>query len=113
MLLHRVHNSQHKITTNRHRFQLIQTESVSDRVKPVTLQVALYKGDDIISSIETVTFDSQSTDMNDRSKWISLSLQSKEYSNKEMYYLILRNTETGVEEQRIDVTIDLAFSNDF
>ena len=105
--------SQHKITTNRHRFQLIQTESVSDRVKPVTLQVALYKGDDIISSIETVTFDSQSTDMNDRSKWISLSLQSKEYSNKEMYYLILRNTETGVEEQRIDVTIDLAFSNDF
>jgi SepF-like predicted cell division protein (DUF552 family) len=105
--------SQPKITTNRHRFQLIQTESVSDRVKAVTLQVAIYEGDSIISSIETVTFDSQSTDMNDRSQWVSLSLQGKIYNNKNQYHLILRNAETGVEEQRIEVTIDLAFSNDF
>jgi len=105
--------SQPKITTNRHRFQLIQTESVSDRVKAVTLQVAIYDADSIISSIETVTFDSQSTDMNDRSQWVSLSLQGKVYDNKKQYHLILRNTETGVEEQRIEVIIDLAFSNDF
>ena len=105
--------SHHKITTNRHRFQLIQTETVSDRTKPVTLQVALYEGDTIISSIETVTFDSQSTDMNERSQWLSLSLQGKEYSNKKLYHLILRNAETGIEEQRIEVIIDLAFSNDF
>ncbi len=105
--------SQAKVTTNRHRFQLIQTESVSDRIKAVTLQVAIYDGDSIISSIETVTFDSQSSDMNDRSQWVSLSLQGKIYNNKKLYHLILRNTETGVEEQRIEVTIDLAFSNDF
>jgi hypothetical protein len=79
----------------------------------VTLQVAIYEGDSIISSIETVTFDSQSTDMNDRSQWVSLSLQGKIYNNKNQYHLILRNAETGVEEQRIEVTIDLAFSNDF
>ena len=105
--------SQPKITTNRHRFQLIQTESVSDRIKAVTLQVAIYDGDSIISSIETVTFDSQSNDMNDRSQWVSLSLQGKTYNNKKLYHLILRNVETSVEEQRMEVTIDLAFSNDF
>jgi hypothetical protein len=42
-----------------------------------------------------------------------LSLQGKTYNNKKLYHLILRNAETGVEEQRIEVTIDLAFSNDF
>ena len=105
--------SQHKITTNPHRFQLIQTESVSERVKPVTLQIALYENDTIISSIETVTFNSQSSDMNQRSLWVSLSLQHKDYSKNIQHYLILRNAETGLEEQRVDVVIDLAVGNDF
>ena len=30
----------HKMTTSRHRFQWIQAEPVSDRVKPVTLKAA-------------------------------------------------------------------------
>jgi len=29
------------------------------------------------------------------------------------FQLILRDTETGVEEARFDITIDLAFTNDF
>ena len=43
----RVHvlNSTHKITTNRHRFELIQVEPVGERVKAVTLKVAVYEGD--------------------------------------------------------------------
>ena len=105
--------SQHKITTNPHRFQLIQTESVSERVKPVTLQIALYENDTIISSIETISFNSQSSDMNQRSSWVSLSLQNKDYSKTVQHYLILRNAETGVEEQRVDVVIDLTVDNDF
>ena len=50
----------HKITTPRHRFQLIQMEPVSERVKPVTLKVAVYEGDEPVTNIETVTFDSTS-----------------------------------------------------
>ena len=52
--------SNHRITTNRHRFQLIQMEPVSERVKPVTLKVAVYEGDEPVTNIETVTFDSAS-----------------------------------------------------
>ena len=37
--------SNFKVTTNRHRFQLIQTEPVSERVKPITLKVAIYEGE--------------------------------------------------------------------
>ena len=103
----------HKITTNRHRFQLIQTEAVSARVKPLTLQIGIYEGDQPVTNIETITFDSDSNDINERKKWVSLSLQGREYDKKTPYQLILRNAETGIEEQRIDVTIDLAIINDF
>ena len=48
----------HKITTSRHRFEMIQMEPVSDRVKAVTLKVAVYEGDEPVTNIETVTFDS-------------------------------------------------------
>ena len=103
----------HKITTNRHRFQLIQTEAVSERVKPLTLQIGIYEGDRPVTNIETITFDGDSNDMNERTKWVSLSLQGREYDKKTPYQLILRNAETGIEEQRTDVTIDLAIINDF
>ena len=56
--------SNFKITTNRHRFQLIQTEPVVERVKPVTLKVGIYDGDEAVTNVETLTFDSTSADMN-------------------------------------------------
>jgi uncharacterized protein (TIGR02687 family) len=105
--------SNFKITTNRHRFQLIQTESVGERVKPVTLKVGIYDGDDPVTNVETVTFDSTSPDMNQWKKTLSLTLEGRRFDSKRVYQLILRDAETGVEEARFDVTIDLAFGNDF
>jgi uncharacterized protein (TIGR02687 family) len=105
--------SNFKITTNRHRFQLIQTEPVGERVKPVTLKVGIYDADDAVTNVETVTFDSTSSDMNQWKKTVSLTLEGRRFDSKKVYQLILRDTETGVEEARFDVTIDLAFTNDF
>jgi len=105
--------SNFKITTNRHRFQLIQTEPVGDRVKPLTLKVGIYDGDDPITNVETLTFDSTSPDMNQWKKTVSLTLEGRRFGAKKVFQLILRDAETGVEEARFDVTIDLAFVNDF
>jgi uncharacterized protein (TIGR02687 family) len=105
--------SNFKVTTNRHRFQLIQTEPVGERVKPVTLKVGIYDGDDPVTNVETVTFDSTSPDMNQWKKTLSLTLEGRRFDSKRVYQLILRDAETGVEEARFDVTIDLAFGNDF
>jgi uncharacterized protein (TIGR02687 family) len=105
--------SNFKITTNRHRFQLIQTEPVGDRVKPLTLKVGIYDGDDPITNVETLTFDSTSPDMNQWKKTVSLTLEGRGFGGKKVFQLILRDAETGVEEARFDVTIDLAFTNDF
>ncbi len=102
-----------KVTTNRHRFQLIQTEPVGERVKPLTLKVAIYDGDDPVTNVETVTFDSTSKDMNEWKKTVTLTLEGRRFDSKKVFQLILRDAETGVEEARFDVTIDLAFINDF
>lgn len=105
--------SNFKITTNRHRFQLIQTEPVVERVKPVTLKVGIYDGDEAVTNVETLTFDSTSADMNQWKKTLSLTLEGRRFDSKKLFQLILRDAETGVEEARFDVTIDLAFTNDF
>ena len=73
---------QHKITTNRHRFQLIQMEPVSERVKPITLKVAIYEGEEPVTNVETVTFDSTSDNMDERKKSVSLVLEDRHYDKK-------------------------------
>ncbi len=79
----------------------------------MTLKVAIHDGDIPVSNVETLTFDSASTDMNQWQKSLSLTLEGRPFASKQVCQLILRDAETGVEEARYDVTIDLAFGNDF
>jgi len=105
-----------KVTSNRFRLNFIQTEAISDRVKPLTVKVAIYENDDPVTNVETVTFDNTSTDMNEWKKEIWLTLVSRpnhHFDKKKNYKLILRNASTGVEETRMDVTISLVIENDF
>ena len=103
----------HKITTGRHRFELIQMEPVSERVKPITLKVAVYEGDEPVTNIESMTFESTSDKMEERKKWVSLVLQDREYDKKIPYRLVLRDAETSIEQQSVPVIIDRAFTDDF
>lgn len=103
----------HRITTARHRFQLIQMEPVSERVKPITLKVAIYEGEEPVTNIETATFDSASGNMDERKKWVHLVLQDRQYNKKTPYRLVLRDAETGIEQQSVEVVIDRAFTDDF
>ena len=105
--------SSHKITTNRHRFELIQMEPVSERVKPITLKVAVYDGEEPVTNIEAVTFESTSDTMDERRKGISLVLQNRQYDKKTPYRLVLRDADTGIEQQSVPVMIDRILSNDF
>jgi uncharacterized protein (TIGR02687 family) len=103
----------HKITTNRWRVELLQTEKVTDRVKPVTLDVAVYYGDQPITNVERVTFDSTSENFEERKKPVVLSLKGRSYDRSIPYHLILRNAETGIEEGRTEVSIHIAFMDEF
>lgn len=105
--------SNHRITSAYHRFQLIQMEAVSDRVKPITLKVAVYEGEDPVTDLQTVKFDNSSGNLDERKKWVNLVLQDRQYNKKTPYRLVLRDADTGIEQQSVDVIIDRAFTDDF
>lgn len=103
-----------RITTSRHRFTIIQTESVSARVQPVTVRIALYDGEHQISNAEVVSFDSTSKDMDLWKKEVWLTLANQTFNPQKTYTLIVRDIEDGLD--RIPphpVNISLAFENDF
>jgi len=105
--------SNHRITTAQHRFQLIQMEAISDRVKPITLRVAVYEGEEPVTDVHTVKFESSSGNLDERKKWVSLVLKERQYNKKTTYRLVLRDAETGIEQQSVEVIIDRAFTDDF
>ena len=105
--------SNHRITTAYCRFQLIQMEPVGERVKPVTLRVAVYEGEEAVTDIQTVKFESASGNLDERKKWVSLVLKDRQYNKKTPYRLVLRDAETGIEQQSVEVIIDRAFTDDF
>ena len=90
-----------------------RTEAVSQRVKAAILKIGVYEGNDPVTNVETVTFDNTSRDMNEWKRVVRLTLQSRPFSTANEYRLILRDAETGVEAGRYNLTIDLAFNNDF
>ncbi|HUY36842.1 MAG TPA: BREX-1 system phosphatase PglZ type A [Pirellulales bacterium] len=103
----------HRITSAYCRFQLIQMEPTSERVKPITLKVAVYDGDDAVTDTQTVKFDNASGNLDERKKWVSLTLKDRQYDKKTPYRLVLRDAETGIEQQSVEVMIDRAFTDDF
>ncbi len=86
--------SNHKITTHTHRFKLIQMEPVSDRSKALTVKIAIYDGDNPVSSIETVTFASTSTNLDDRQQSVMLTLQDQKFDKNKRYRLVLKDADT-------------------
>ena len=105
--------SSHRITTAQHRFQLIQMEPVSERVKPITLRIAVYEDEEAVTDIQTVKFESRSGHLDERKQWVSLVLKDRPYDKKTPYRLVLREADTGIEHQSVDVTINRAFTDDF
>ncbi|MBI9018593.1 MAG: BREX-1 system phosphatase PglZ type A [Phycisphaerae bacterium] len=112
-VLVQVLGTSHKITTSSHRFELLQTEAVSERVKPITLKVAVFDEDNEITNIESISFDSSSDNMAERTRWATLTLKNSQYDKNKVYYLVLRDSEDNTEKQRVEVKVDRAFINDF
>lgn len=105
--------AQHKITTPQHRFEFIQTEPVGDRRKPLSVRAAIYDGANPVTTVETVTFESDSQNMDERKKSIRLALGSGSYDRKKDYRLVLRDAETEAEVLTVPVVIDRSFDDDF
>lgn len=101
-----------RFTNKIQKFQLVQTEPVSDRNRAVTLKVGVFEGDEPVTNIETVTFDSKSNSMDDRYKTVTLTLVNRSY-NKDNPYSLRLIKENGVVAQDVNIKIDLVYDNDF
>ncbi len=105
-----------RISTLRYRFQLVQTEAVSDRVKPLIIKVGLYdisSGLEPVSNLEMLQLASTSASLDDKLNEVWLTLDNRVYDSQKSYALVIQNAETGIEEARVDVAINLAFGMDF
>ena len=104
-----------RIVNNVQRFEFIQTESVSERTLPRTLHISLRdETGAIISSEQTVTFESASNSMDDRRKIVQLTLRAGNYDRAKNYYLAAIDNDATVKQYlSYPMTIDLAFSSDF
>jgi len=102
-----------KVVTNRQRFEFIQTEAISERVLPRTVQISIRDGETLISDEQSLTFDSDSELMDKRKRTIMLTVRSGSYDRNKDYYLIARDAQTKVEVLRSPLRGDLAFANDF
>lgn len=103
----------HKITASKYRFEVIQTDAVGARRKPVTVRAAIYDGQEVVSSVETLTFDSSSDRLEDRKKSFMLTLRSGTYDRSTAYRLVLRDVASEREVQAVAVVIDRSFDDDF
>ena len=102
-----------KMVNSIQRFDLMQTEAVSEQVLPVTVAVAIYEDSQMISSEEVVTFDCTTDSMSDRLKQVRLSLAGGDFDRKKDYFLVIRDKDLNTELERYRITIDLAFTDDF
>lgn len=102
-----------KMVNNIQSFELMQTDSVGERMIPITVAVGIYDGDTLVSSEEVLSFDSTSDAMSERVKKVRLSLSGTDFDRNKDYFLILKDKDLNTELERYRVTIDLAFTDDF
>jgi hypothetical protein len=57
-------------------------EAVSERLKQVTLRVAVYEGEEPVTDVQSVKFDSASGNLDERKKWVNLVLKDRDYNKK-------------------------------
>jgi hypothetical protein len=103
----------HKITTPRYRFEIIQTEAVSERREAITLRAAVYDGAEPVTSIQSLTCDSRSGSIDERKKSLRFELRSGTFDKTKPYRLVLRDADNDAEIQSIPVVIDRSFDDDF
>ena len=103
-----------KIVNNINKIRFIQTDPVNDNFIARQLDIYIVGADDnVVSSRETVSFDSSSAVMDERIRDVRLKLIGADFDRKISYTLILENVDTKTRYNQYAVTIDLAFQDDF
>lgn len=103
-----------KITNLITTLDFLQTEPVSDTVKPAEYRVFFVSEEGERISNENIHIaDSRETETQKRMFRLRFTFKNRRYDRERQYYLVVCDTATGVELFRHSVIMDLAFSDDF
>lgn len=107
-------NTARKITNSIFNLEFFQTEKVGDKMTPRT--VVIYMADEagnVLSNEETIIGDRSFDNPADRTFKIRFVLKNMAYDRNQTYYLIIKDTETGIAVEKIPFTINLGIVSDF
>ena len=103
-----------KITNLITSMDFIQSEPVSDTVKATTYRIVFMSDDDEkISNENTYVADSREPDSQKRIFRMRFNFKNQKYDKSKQYYLVVIDTNTGLEQFRHPVIMDLTFGDDF
>jgi len=103
-----------KLVNNIDKIKFIQTDPVGEGFTSRQLEVYIVDSDGrIVSSRETLNFDSSSKVMDERTREARLKLIGSQFDRHAAYTLVLEEGETQTRYQQYSVTIDLAIQDDF
>ena len=103
-----------RVTNSIFTLDFFQTEKVEEKMTART--VVIYMADeagDILSNEETIIADRPFDNPADRTFKLRFVLKSISYERSKTYYLIIQDTETGIETDRIPFSINLGIVSDF
>ena len=94
--------------------EFIQSEAVSDVVKPATYRIYFISEDnEKISNEVTYVADNRDEDVHKRKFREKFTFKDKTYDKDKQYYLVVYDEATGLEQWRHSMVMDILFSGDF
>ena len=103
-----------KLVNNIDKIKFIQTDPVGEGFTSRQLEVYIVDSEGrVVSSRETLNFDSSSKVMDERTREARLKLIGSQFDRHAAYTLVLEACETQTRYQQYSVTIDLAIQDDF
>jgi uncharacterized protein (TIGR02687 family) len=103
-----------KLVNNIDKIRFIQTDPVGESFISRQLRVYIVDAEGkVISSSETLNFDSRSPVMDERTREARLKLVGSQFDRHAAYTLVLEACDTQTRYQQYAVTIDLAIQDDF
>lgn len=103
-----------RVTNSIFNLDFFQTEKVAD--KTVARTVVIYMADEdgnVLSNEETIIGDRTTDNPADRMFKIQFVLRNMDYDRNKPYYLIIKDTETGVVTEKVQFSINLGIVSDF
>ena len=104
----------HKITNLITSMDFIQSDAISDTVKTANYRIFFISEDnERISNENSYVADSREENAQKRIFRMRFTFKNKKYDKDKQYYLVIYDDESGLEQWRQPVIMDIAFADDF